>query len=891
MKHLKKLSVAVMMVTLFSVSFTSCIDNEVSPVVEAIYGAQADLLAAQAGVQNAEAAYLLAQANAENANAAWRNAQAAQVAAYTAGIVEGNAYEALRHEQYLLQLVASTNAQVAAAENAMALAQVQFEVNMAAAIAAMEAAGAQLAVGYAFDYRWAMEAANSILSQKLSAENSLAQAMLLQTGGVSYAYWLAQLQNNVTTAMADKVNLENAIADLQAYMADPTTTEAIISGLKEQNLAYQDAIDAKEIEIAEQNIKIQAILNEGGVRNTFVDRFEVAESDLNDATAEKTDREGWISDAQDDIDGWQLALDDYPAAIAAAELAVTNAETAQTAAQTAVDDAIDAIGVEILPAAMAGDDAIDPAVTLYEILWNADLAVADAQTAKDDLQLELDALYPSYQAAIDALALAQSNYDAGIDAIELAVTDAQTALDDANDAWTDANNYYLLKKGIFEDKPAGLTWFDQTTPLGGFVAESFPAFPNTRIGLHTDAIATSYAYVTGWVEAPLGTWTATTISAGMVTAIPGTAFTYTGPELSATMPSVSAATGFYVELEADDLSETNADLLDDAVAKLGNDIAVDPVLGDSALLTTDAYSVVWNAQLALLEAQDVLANFGTAKDDAYAVYIYQKGLYENQVDLMNAAQTVLDDAEAAQTAAQDDIDDAEAALGTIVMPAPLAGDDAIDPAETLYEVLWNADLAVLDAEAALDALEVCDDVCLQGNIDQAILDIAAWNTEIALIQPLIDSYQAILDDLQVEYDAYLANEALLATTPGDPGYADLQAQIIAEYQVLWVLQQEKTAIENASDLNDDLIDAYGWATDDLADLAVVLSGLQSDLADAMHNIELVQQALASGQVQANAAAAQITYWQAIVATLGQRHANALAIAAKYKALMDAALAS
>ena len=66
-----------MMTTLFSVTFTSCIDNEVSPLVEAIYGAQADLIAAQAAVQNAEATKLEAEAAHELALAAFENANAA----------------------------------------------------------------------------------------------------------------------------------------------------------------------------------------------------------------------------------------------------------------------------------------------------------------------------------------------------------------------------------------------------------------------------------------------------------------------------------------------------------------------------------------------------------------------------------------------------------------------------------------------------------------------------------------------------------------------------------------------------------------------------------------------------------------------------------------------
>ena len=303
-----------MLTTLFSVSFTSCIDNEVSPVVEAIYAAQADLIAAQAGVQNAEAALLLAQAQSEEAQAAYTAAQTAQVEAYTAGIEEDNAYQALLHEQYLLELVAQTNLDVANAENALALAQVQFESDMAAAVAAMEAAGAQLAVGYAWDYAGAMQHANSLMQDLLGAKADLANAQLMQNGNVSWEFYLAQMQGNVATAIAAKADLETAIADMEAYIADPTTTEAIISGLKEQNLAYHDAIDAKNIEMQEQFNKIMAIYDENFVRDEFVLRYEEAQSDLAYAKAEKQDRLDWIEAAQGDIALWETQLADYPAA-------------------------------------------------------------------------------------------------------------------------------------------------------------------------------------------------------------------------------------------------------------------------------------------------------------------------------------------------------------------------------------------------------------------------------------------------------------------------------------------------------------------------------------------------------------------------------------------------
>ncbi|HSQ47980.1 MAG TPA: hypothetical protein VLM44_13795, partial [Lutibacter sp.] len=360
MKHLKKLSVVLMMTTLFSVSFTSCIDNEVSPLVEAIYEAQADLIAAQASVQNAEAALLLAQANAVEAqaasdaqvnedlaagqlailiaNAGLTDAQAALIMAQAealadmtaaqvlgliaeAGLTDAQAamilaqasaledltaaqvaqllanagytdaqtaymlaqiarYESetaqneLVQEQLLLQLVAQTNLNVAAAQNALALAQITFQTQMAAAMAAMEAAGAQIAVGYAYNYANWMQHANGLMQDLLEAQADLASAELMQNGNVSWEFYLAQLQGNVATNMAAKANLETAIADLEAYIADPSTPEAIISGLKAQNVAYHEAMDAKEIEMQVQYNKIMELYQENGIRNDLDVRTE-----------------------------------------------------------------------------------------------------------------------------------------------------------------------------------------------------------------------------------------------------------------------------------------------------------------------------------------------------------------------------------------------------------------------------------------------------------------------------------------------------------------------------------------------------------------------------------------------------------------------------------------
>jgi hypothetical protein len=849
-----------MMTILFSVSFTSCIDNEVSPLVEAIYEAQADLIAAQANVQNAEASLLLAQAQAEQAQADYIAAQTAQVEVETAGMEADNAYEAAQREQYLLQLVAQTNLNVANAENALALAQVAFETQMAAAIAAMEAAGAELAVTYAGKYALAMADANNLMQQLLGAKANLASAELMQTGGVSWEYYLAQLEGQVAIKMAAKANLELAIADMEAYIADPSTPEAIISGLKAQNQAYHEAMDAKEIEMQVQYNKIMAIYQENGVRNEIDDRIFDSLDEHNYAVGEKNDRLAWISDAEDDIEGWELALTNYPAALAALQLTKDNATTAKNTAQS-----------------------------VYNAANSAQITANDAQIAADAaltfLEGELAQLYAALQTAANTLASEQATYDTGIVGATTANNTAIADVTAAEGALATAQSNYTYWKSVFEANPAGSTWFDEVTVLGTPTAGA-DGYPNTMIGNHNDAIATSYRRVLTWVEGPAGEFYPATYAATSVATIPADnlpAEDYEEFTTAAYPNGINTGTPttiFYVEVENDDVSETNVNIFNAMVAALGDENIFDnpPVLGDSPYLTGDAYANLWDAQLAQLVTQDYLDNFGNDLAAAQADYDYWKNLYENELALLDAAQATLDAANATLVAANTALANALTALNLAIT-------------------------AELNAIAALNAFLVCDDECIQASIDAALLDIAAWTLYISNAQPIIDAKYAVvaslLDELTeagvtytftVEADGtgtlVITNYGVLSSL-----YPDIHAAIIAEWQAYWVMEQELEALDNAHDLNANLISAYGWWADDLADLANELADLKDDLANVIYDIEVAEQALASAQVNEMAAEAYISYLEALVTTLEQRHANTLAIAAKYKALMDAALAS
>ncbi|MFO7673094.1 MAG: hypothetical protein R6V74_05235 [Lutibacter sp.] len=911
MKHLKKLSVVLMMITLFSGTFTSCIDNEVSPLVEAIYEAQADLIAAQANVQNAEAALLLAQAANEEANAALLEAQAtaavsiaqgqlavllanagltdaqaqailsaaegdlaqaladaglteAQAAQILADIAdqEANAeYTAAVREQQLLALVAQTSLDVAALQNELALAQIQFDVDMAAAIAAMEAAGVQLAVGYAWDYAYAMQHANGLMQDLLEAQADLASAELMQNGNVSWEFYLAQMEGNVATAMAAKANLETAIADLEAYIADPSTPEAMISDLKAQNIALQDAMDAKNVEMQVQYNKIMALYNQDNDRNQLVTDAMNALYNHNYAVGEKNYRLDWIETAEASIATWQLAIDNYDAALAALQLTKNNATTAKNTAQTAYNTASAA------------------QVTAN----NAQIAAASALTT---LENELASLYAALQTAANTLATQQAIYDGGIGTATSDNTTAIANVTAAEGALTIALANYNLWKGVFEANPAGSTWFDKTTVLGN-VSPNTDGYENPFIGNHSDMIGTSYREVLTWVEGPVGEFYPATYAAVSVATIPTdnlpledyeefTSAAYPNG-LNTGIPTVE----FYVEVEADDISETNLAIFNAMVAALGDEEIFDnaPELGDMPLAGSDAYTNLWNAQLAQLGTQDTLDNFGDNLADALEDYNYWKNLYENELDLLNAAQALLDDANATLAAAN----------------------------TTKANALTTLNLAITAETNAINALNAFlalpDEDVLQGWIDAALLNIAQWNEDISNIQPIIDAEYAVvasllgeLTDAGVEYTFVVNADGTGTLTITNDGviywtYPDIQAQIIAEWQVYWTMGQEMDALWDAYYLNQNLIYAYGWWANDLDDLANMLAGLQEDLVEAIEDIELAEQALADAQVEEAADEAYIAYLEALIDTIEQRHANTLAIAAKYKALMEAALAS
>lgn len=733
MKKFKRFSVVLMITALFSTSFTSCIDNEVSPLVEAIYSAQAGLMAAQTAVQNAEADLLTSQAAAAQANADLLAAQAAQVDAITAGIIADDAYAAAVREQELRLLAVQTDLDVATAQNDLAIAQAEFDLQMADLMAQIQAAGVELAATYATQYGIAMTNANSTLSQKLTAEANLATAQLMQTGGVSWTYFLAQLEAAVFTNQANVTALEAAIASMEAYMQDPATPEAQFTMWEDRVTEIEALLAAKDAEKEAKMNEITALADLQDSRDEIVTRYEDALADLESAQDDKQGFLDDIADAQADIQMWQDLIDSYPADLAAAQAAYDAAQIAQDAAQA----------------------DYNAALTAYN---NADAALTAANDDLSDLNDALALLDASYQDAIADLANEQALYDAGIAGANATLLAAQSALTAGEAAVVAAQADYDAKLAVFVADPTGFVW---------------EAGVNGALGLHADATTVTASY-----------YVVNTTNDGVdaLTLTPGTGTDQTGAYgtyaafLADAQAGALAPLDFY-DVGTDDVAGgTNADRLDAAVVAL-----------------TAAQDAIQPLQDAVDAAQLTVDTFGDALAAALVVFNEQQDLYDNQVALVAAAeaaqvaaQATFDAADIALSAAASALSAANTAeatadinLNTLDTPADIqvwiddsnadiadwqATIDVIQPVIDAYQAVVDGLQAEYDAYIASEGYVTGNDADIEAQL------IAAWNEWYALDA----EYTALLNEQDLAqnmwdvYDGWNTNSLsdLAATLSG-----------------------------------------------------------------------------------------------------------------------------
>ncbi|MHB1107974.1 MAG: hypothetical protein ACYCZ2_16585 [Lutibacter sp.] len=801
MKHLKKLSVVLMLTALFSVTFTSCIDNEVSPLVEAIYEAQADLIAAQASVQNAEAALKLAQAQQQEANAAY-------TAALTASVEIQNANATLENEQKLRVLIAQSDLAVAQAQNSLVTAQAQFDIQMAILMAQLAEAGAVEAAAYAAKYALHVGNVNTLTSTLIGKKATLALKELMLTGGVpnvSWTFYLAGLNADLDGLEGDLAANLAAIDAYQVAMDNPTGVEAQRADLAAQIAALTDANAALAIDIAEaENVRLAADAELTAAGTWVSSVYDPAKLLVTDAEAAKkalVDANvillGDISDLEEDLANYATDLAAYQLAVSDAQTAYDNAVAAEAIAEGNSDDA----------------DALEAAKL----------------AALTQIQTDIALLYTNYQDAIDLLA----SLEAGEAPLLAAKAAADAALTAAIAAQAIVQAEYDLRKANFEANPAGVTWLDGT--------DTAPMFETPLVGNHNDALATSYVEVLTWDNNGVddntpATWQTVTSATYPADGGGQTYVVYSGAITDA--QAVDANYHVFLEVEADDTSDTNANLLNAAVADL-----------DAAMVVTAA------AQADVVVAQGDLDTYAADLLAAQEDYVYKKGLYENGVAIEAAAQLAYDNAIAAAVAAQG-VETAAEALVTSTDADLLAAQGAL----TTFELTTEEDIQ-LDIDTK------------QATVDANLLLIAEYNI-------LIAKYQDDLDALEAQYDELI----------NTPLYASLQVALLEAEQAKAALEAQVTANNAMTIALQAVIDAIdaNYTFDNYANL---ISGLESANVTLAASIEAKKSAIAIGVITVAGISQDIAALETEIAALEAQIVIQQALADKYKALMDAALAS
>ncbi len=902
MKHLKKLSVVLMLTALFSVTFTSCIDNEVSPVVEAIYEAQADLIAAQANLQNAQATYYEAQAAAETS-------AAANLAAITAAnVASTNATTdafVLSSAQALIAQVAATELAVEQARIAMLLAQAQFDQQLAVIAAAIRTAGSIEAAGYAAKYATAMSQLAALKGQKLTLLQEIAVKELymknIAAGNeMTWSVYLAGLQQEVLAKQASVAANQAYIVRANAYLNGDYAD--MVAALE----AAGDAVTAKEAEITaleDEKDQIDADIATGGNYANYISNYNTLVSQLNVLKADLKVKQDAVKTLNETtIPGLQAKITNYAGTTttlkAARDAAVAVVgQVANTPYTGLLGDilAIETALGDYSTAPAYGDDArtatAPDVLTAQDKLWNADLALLT-------FEADFAGLTASYNLAANNLVTATNTYNVTDWVAEN--TTAASAVTTAQGNLTTATAYYDAKKAIFEAAPAGKTWFDLTTPLGTTSVVVEP-YTNTKVGIHTDdaLYATSYSLVSGWVEVGAGTgnYVPTGLAAPMLVAIPVGGTLYVGT-VAQGAGNPAPATAYYVEVEADDVFETNVDLFNAASTTLGVEVTTafytgtNPRVYASDIASPTVYQALWNAQKLVSYNLYAQANAAAILADAQEDYDYQKALFETGL----ATRVTL---EAAVTAADDLVSDLEddlvalnKQLGSDPFTTPVAGNTAKTLTSTTglgtvyylvgtvktftaYAVKWNATLAYLNHLAT--PLTGAGSYTEQLATAQAALVTA--NNYISEYNILIARKTADIAALTAEY------EALVAT----PLYAAQQVRLLEIADEIAVLEAEKDVLEAEEGALSITVMFEGSGSVVAIETAIAAAQAVIDAAPAY--IAQRNAAIAVGNVTVANLTAEIVKLKADLVVLDAQIAAKAAEAAGYLALMNAALAS
>jgi hypothetical protein len=883
MKKMKTLALLFLAVIISSTGLTSCIDEDVSPAVAAIYQNQALLLSSQANLNDAQATYQIALANLQDAYAA---------AALSAAADASQATDA--QATYQLALANLQDARAAAVLSAAG----------DASLLAQAASAYQLALANLEDARAAALLSAAADASAESAQNVLSQAAMTAISVAAATQDLSEAEEALLQTIAENaIALETALANLELAKL----------GWEIQMIALQASIDDAFVVLASdyfddyQSAKNSAIIQEG---LAIMKQSEIDVAQLLLETAGDVTWEFYLAQQEDILTGLQADLVAKEAAAAALASVIADPSTAASTSsdfQAMIlenEGTIDALDAEI--AALDGDllpifeeldkfydlnndyyDTLDD-IGFYEgdvaswendvdflefyigyleasiLSYDDDLAAAEAVVA--DAEDDLDAAEVAQDAALVANDLAYDDYTVASLAFNDALSetilrqdewDAQeTAVNDAAAALVAAENTALANDGAaaelvtlnaeIADQGLAVVEYNfarslfEADPTGATYVEGEHNGVDGVLGNHTDILVDSYMQIsTVNVDPPLVaadvTFTGSLISDGSGLPVFGFEAALWGALDSAN------DNGLYFDVELDDVMpmSNEARFAAATTAKLDADDDLETAQGvyDDAL---DAESTV---------AQDLI--------DAQDAYDAQVVIFED-----NGAAIVL--AQGVQDAAQIVSDDAWVVYmtaNTLYGTANLAVSDAegdVDDAEDDVDDLLNYTPAVMQADLEIYAHYLLESSVMLAEM-QAVLD--ATLAAFAIIEADLEEVLLIRDDTVAAYFAII-NEM-------DDVYEEMDA--------LYMMNDQMQLVVDAISMDND-------------DLQGTLDGILTDITTCYDAIEAQEVVIAVGSIDEAAAQAAITQLEAELANIESQIDGYNTLAAKYWDLMQAALA-
>lgn len=252
MKKMKLFPVVLIAIAFFT---ASCVDNTVSPQVEAIRGQQVEWMKAKTATELALAAMKTAEVDYQKA---LTEDQAKQTA-----FAEATRSWTLKEKELAFSYAKSyQDIQLAKAQNDLALAQATLKLQLANMAKAVAETGSIQEQKYYLDYQNQAQNLSDMYETRLNLQSSISRAKMDATTELNTLdQQVIEIQSEIDNSTAELATEKATLASLNAILSDPTTKQNVISDLTTK-------MNIVSVKIDSLNIIYSKLSNTANIANT-----------------------------------------------------------------------------------------------------------------------------------------------------------------------------------------------------------------------------------------------------------------------------------------------------------------------------------------------------------------------------------------------------------------------------------------------------------------------------------------------------------------------------------------------------------------------------------------------------------------------------------------------